>query len=161
MSQKLRLKIGECEIEAEGEDSFIEKHVTVFFERIGASPETRGPSAAVQIRKSAQAAGSKTYSAAEFYRQKRPDGGTQSLVVLGKYLQEFREKQEFARKDINALCSEIRIKDIHPEYYTLALKQGLLKKMNKGFAVTLSGDEVVDRMIGSAPAHSTAAGEQN
>jgi hypothetical protein len=151
MTQKLRLKIGEYEMEAEGEDSFIERHRQEFFRQIPAGPKPgAGDVPTTAPKKGVQSAGMKGYSAAEFYKQKRPDGGTKSLIVLGKYLHDSSSREEFSRADIKTLCGQIRIKDIHSQYYTLALKQGWMRETEKGFAITLSGDELVEKM-GNAP----------
>lgn len=148
MTQKLRLRIGEDEIEVEGELAFIEKHVAEFFARTPRTGVGDAGSAEPNLTKRSvkgEASG-KGYSAAEFYKQKRPDGGTKSLIVLGRYLHESRGQENFTRAEIKALCSEIRIKDIHSQYYTLALKQGWMRETENGFAVTISGDELVDGM---------------
>jgi len=158
MAQKLRLRIGEYEMEAEGEDSFIERHLQEFLRQIpaGPKPDAKAPDAAP--KKGVQSASMKGYSAAEFYKQKRPDGGTKSLAVLGKFLHDSEGREEFTRADIKALCGQIRIKDIHSQYYTLALKQGWMRETEKGFAITLSGDELVEKMAGVT--HPVSVGSQ-
>ena len=60
-------------------------------------------------------------------------------MVLGAYLRDFRGQVSFRRGDINALCEEIRIKHVHPQYCTLAVQQGLLTENSSGFSVTLTG----------------------
>jgi hypothetical protein len=141
--EKLRLKIGDHELEVEGEQSFIEKHLAAFDQRI-AGLAVKKATVREEFKRSVQGVEGRTLSPAEFYKQKRPDGGTKTLVVLGSFLRDYRKQATFKRGDINALCEEVRIKHIHGQYYTLAVQQGLLMEADGGFTVTLTGDELVD-----------------
>jgi len=144
--EKLRLKVGDYELEVEGEQAFIEKHLAAFDQRIAsfvAGKEQFGETP----RKTVQRTDNRSLSPAEFYKQKRPDGGTKTLVVLGSYLRDYRGQATFRRSDINTICEEVRIKHIHAQYYTLAVQQGLLMEAEGGgLSVTLTGDELVERM---------------
>jgi hypothetical protein len=143
--EKLRLKIGDYELEVEGEQAFIEKQLAAFDQRIAVLTPKKEPLSEAP-RKTAQRTDGRSLSPAEFYKQKRPDGGTKTLVVLGSYLRDYRGQSAFRRSDINAICEEVRIKHIHGQYYTLAVQQGLLMEAEGGFSVTLTGDELVDGM---------------
>lgn len=143
--ERLRLKVGDCELEVEGEQAFIEKHVVAFEERIAAA-SAKKETLNNALRKNVQRTDGRSLSPAEFYKQKRPDGGTKTLVVLASYLRDCRGQASFKRGDINALCEEVRIKHIHGQYYTLAVQQGLLMEADGGFTVTLTGDELVGGM---------------
>lgn len=143
--EKLRLRVGDYELEVEGESAFIEKHLAAFDERIANFSAKKGTSNETP-RKTVQRADERGLSPAEFYKQKRPDGGTQTLTVLASFLRDHRGQATFKRGDITAICEEVRIKPIHGQYYTLAVKQGYLMEANGGFSVTLTGDELVDGM---------------
>jgi hypothetical protein len=143
--EKLRLKIRDCELEVEGEQTFIEKHLAAFDERI-ASLYPKKEIFSEMPRKDVQRTDGRSLSPAEFYKQKRPDGGTQALTALASFLRDYRGQAIFKRGDIGALCEEVRIKPVHGQYYTLAVKQGLIMETNGGFSVTLTGDELVERM---------------
>jgi hypothetical protein len=143
--ERLRLKIGDCELEVEGEQAFIDKHLAGFEQRItglSSKKESLDPAP----RKAVQATDGRRLSPAEFYKRKRPDGGTKTLVVLASYLRDHRGQANFKRSDISALCEEVRIKPIHGQYYTLAVQQGLLMEVDGGLTVTLTGDELVEGM---------------
>jgi hypothetical protein len=144
--EKLRLRVGEYELEVEGEQAFIEKHLAAFDQRITGALGGKDQLAQSIQKKTPQRVESRVLSPAEFYKQKRPDGGTKTLVVLGTYLRDQRSQANFRRADINSLCEEVRIKHVHPQYYTLAVKQGLLMGTENGFSITLTGDELVERM---------------
>ena len=143
--ERLRLKVGDYELEVEGEQAFIDKHLAAFERRIADLP-TKKESLGEVSRKTVQRTDGRSLSPAEFYKQKRPDGGTKTLVVLASYLRDHRGQATFKRSDINTLCEEVRIKHIHGQYYTLAVQQGLLMEANGGFNVTLTGDELVNGM---------------
>lgn len=147
---RFRVKDGEKEFEVEGEESFVEKHLDNFLKRT-----TLGTEEKVPIVSTASASRQKITSPdhepspAEFYRMKKPNGGTRALAVLAAYLRNYRKEDPFKRQSINALCAEIRIKNIHPQYYTRAIQQGLVREIGDGLALTMSGEDLV-RQMGSA-----------
>ncbi len=107
MAKRVFWKVGDHEIEVEGDNAFIQKQLKMFFERLGSTPQSATkdlPSKIVAVAKSG-----KTLSPAEYFRQKTPNGGTETLIVLGKYLDEFRNKSEFTPKDIKTIAQEAKI----------------------------------------------------
>jgi hypothetical protein len=145
MENRIRIKFHEHEIELAGTDKFIEKHLVEFWTRI------EGP-ARPAASKAVQADGSKSHavksgkkpSPAEFVREKSPDGGTELLIVLGKYLEDYRNQAEYAKKDLNSIAREAKMKDVHSQYFNLAVKQGLMRSAGKGkYSLTLSGEDSV------------------
>ncbi|HTX13706.1 MAG TPA: hypothetical protein VMD77_00315 [Candidatus Baltobacteraceae bacterium] len=145
MTKRVYWRIGDREIEVEGDNAFIDKHLKTYFERLGQEPPRLPkdlPSKIVAVAKSG-----KVLSPAEYYRQKNPKGGTETLIVLGKYLDEFRNKSDFTRKDINALAHEAKIQEIHAQYYANAVKQGLLRSLGAGkYGLSISGEDAVAAM---------------
>ena len=142
---RVRWKIGDNEIEVEGDSAFIQKQLKGFFERLGSTPQL--PSRDLPSRIVAVAKSGKAPSPAEYFRQKDPKGGTEILIVLAKYLDEFRNKSEFTRKDIVALCREAKIDPIHGEYYRSAVKQGLLRTLGRAtYGLSISGEDAVAAM---------------
>ncbi len=150
---RVRWKVGSFELEVAGDDAFIAGQVDRFFKLL----EERGSSAemtssVVQIRPSpasteAEARQAKELSPAEYIRQKKPESGTDRLVVLAKYLEANRGQSEFSRKEINQLANEAKLKDIHSQYFTYAVEQGLLRTAGKNkYAITLSGEDLVLRL---------------
>lgn len=151
MTKRVYWKLGDHEIEVEGDDAFIQKHLKVFFQKLGVAPHPASqdlPSKIVAAAKS-----SKVLVPAEYYRQKNPKGGTETLLVLAKYLEEFRNKSEFTKKDIKAIAQESKLDDIHAQYYTNAVKQGLLRSLGRGaFGLSISGEDAVAAMPSSKKA---------
>ncbi len=147
MAQKLRLKMGENELELEGDENFIKSHLKDFLEKVlstksvqSSKQETDLPGKIIQ---SATMKGKKL-SPAELMREKKPNGGTETLIVLAKYLEEHRGLSEFTQMDINKVAGEAKSKNIAGTYYSLACKQGLLNKIKQGrYSLTLSGEDAV------------------
>jgi hypothetical protein len=145
MPKRVYWRIGDNEVEVEGDSAFIQKQLKIFFERVGYHPQSMSkdlPSKIVAVAKSGKA-----LSPAEYYRQKSPSGGTETLIVLGKYLDEFRNKSEFTRKDINAVAREAKLSLIHAQYYANAVKQGLLRNVGRGtYGLSITGEDAVAAM---------------
>jgi hypothetical protein len=151
MAQRVRWKLGENEVEVEGSDRFIEKQLKRFFDKIGVTHQVT-PSSSLRRLATAPKPG-KTPAPAEYYRLKRPEGGTEILLILGKYLEDHRSQGQFTRKEINKLAAEARIKDVHSQYFIYAVKQGLLRTAGKGsYALTISGEDAVSAMPSQAKA---------
>jgi hypothetical protein len=68
-------------------------------------------------------------------------------------LEDNRNLTEFSKKEINSLAAEAKLKDLHSQYFTYAVKQGFLRSVGKGkYAITLSGEDLVVRLPkGSKP----------
>lgn len=143
---RIRLRHGDNEIELEGSDAFIKKHLEQFFARLGGTALTGKPPIREQLLSTTtpHKTGGKSLTPAEFYKQKGKTDGVSQVLVFGKYLEEFRNKPEFTRKDINAVALEAKIsKDIHAQYFTNAVKQGLLRKQGPNYSLTLSAEELL------------------
>jgi hypothetical protein len=145
MAKRVYWKIGDNEIEVEGDNAFIAKQLQTFFDRLDRTPQssTRDlPSKIVAVAKSGKVLGP-----AEYFRQKSPNGGTETLIVLGKYLDEFRNKSEFTPKDIKAIALEGKIPNIQGQYYINAVKQGLLRSLGRGtYGLSIRGEDAVAAM---------------
>ncbi|HKV05060.1 MAG TPA: hypothetical protein VJO53_08145 [Candidatus Acidoferrales bacterium] len=138
-------KVGDQEIEVEGDNALIQKQLKLFFDRLGPtsrSVPTDLPSKIVAAAKSGRAP-----SPAEFFRQKSPNGGTETLIVLAKYLDEFRSKSEFTTKDVKELTREAKLSPIAGQYYVNAIKQGLLRSLGRAtYGLSISGEDAVAAM---------------
>jgi hypothetical protein len=93
---------------------------------------------------------SKHMTPAEFYTQKSKGktDGISNILIFGKYLEESRGVSEFSRQEINDLARETKLsKDIHTQYFTNAVKQGLLRSHGRSrYSLTLSAESVVAAM---------------
>lgn len=152
MAGRVRFRFGESEVEIEGDPKFIDKYLKTFWDRLGGRPlEASASTPAKPVdwpsQIAATAKGKKAPSPAEFYREKNPDSGTETLIVFAKYLEDHRSTPEFKPADINKVAKDAKVKDVHSQYYTYAVKQGLLRPVGKGkYALTLSGEDVVTAM---------------
>lgn len=145
MTKRVYWKVGDQEIEVEGDNAFIQKQLNIFFDRLGHHPPSASkdlPSRIVAVAKSGRAP-----SPAEYFRLKNPNGGTETLIVLAKYLDEFRNKSDFSQKDIQMIAREAKIPHIHSQYYLNAVRQGLLRTLGRGtYGLSLSGEDAVAAM---------------
>ncbi len=144
---RIRLRLGENEIDIEGSDTFIKKHFDQFYARLSAS-YTGGAKSGIKeqllsVSPPSKPAG-KAPTPAEFYKQKGKTDRVSQILVFGKYLEQFRNQGEFTRKDLNAVAKEAKIhKDIHAQYFTNAVKQGLLRRQGGKYSLTLSAEELL------------------
>ena len=145
MAKRVYWKVGDHEIEVEGDNVFIQKQLKIFFDRLGytAPSATKDlPSKIVAVAKSRKAP-----SPAEYFREKSPSGGTETLIVLAKYLDEYRNRSEFTQRDIKAIAREAKIPNIHSQYYLNAVRQGLLRSLGRGtYGLSISGEDAVAAM---------------
>lgn len=153
MANRIKVRVGENEIELEGDAKFIEAQLAKFYEKIGAtlakSASAPTPESGLVQSKVKWATPTRDLSPAEFLRRALPKGGTEQLLALGHFLEQNRAAKDFDQKEIKALCQEAKLRDIHGQYFTLAVKQGLLRVSTKGrYALTLTGEDAVTRMLG-------------
>jgi hypothetical protein len=149
----VRWKLRDYEVEVEGDDAFIEKHLARFEQKLISHTDTRESDSAKRKQEDASLPDG-DLAPAEYVRHTGPEGGTQTLLVLAKYLHDYKTKKTFSRADLRGISAEARIKDIHPQYYSLALDKGYLREVGKEFALTLSGEDLVVGLIKSKKAKS-------
>jgi len=147
---KIRIRHLDNEIELEGSDEFIEKHLKAFYERIGTIP-TSAPSSRLKkeiLEPPSKKPPGEAPTPAEYYKSKGKTDGISQVLIFGKYLEEYRNLPEFSREDINKLAKEAKLaKDIHSQYFTNAVKQGLLRTHGRGkYSLTLSAESVLTAM---------------
>ena len=147
---KIHIRHGENEVELDGSDEFIKAQLADFYSRIKDAP-TRPPASKIKeqiLESTPKPAGGKEPTPAEFYRQKGKEDGISQILILGKYLEEFRGMSEFSHDDVNKLSKEAKLpKDIHGQYFTNAVKQGLLRTHGHGkYSLTLSAESTLSSM---------------
>lgn len=146
---RLRVRHGDNEFEAEGSDQFIKKQLDDFLSRIGAISATPSRATIKQqlLEEPSKPRKGKTPTPAEFYKAKGKKDGLSQLLIFARYLEEFEGKSEFSPGAINKLVSEAKLsKDIHPQYFSNGVKQGLLRKRGRQYSLTLSAEEVLASM---------------
>lgn len=147
---KIRIRHGENEIELDGEIDFISQHLKSFYERLGLVGGKTSPATLKQDILSSDRPKNKgsAPTPVEFYKSKGKTDGISQILIFGKYLEQYMDKPEFTRADINNLTDQAKFsKDIHSQYYTNAVKQGLLRMHDGGkYSLTLSAEEVLAAM---------------
>lgn len=152
MANRIKVRVGDDEIELEGDSKFIEVQLAKFYEKVAgrtkssATLPARSPES-VQTRVKA-ATPVKDLSPAEFLRRASPKGGTEQLLALGHYLEQNRGAKDFSQQEVKALCGEAKLKDLHGQYFVLGVQQGLLRSTTKGrYALTLTGEDAVSKLL--------------
>lgn len=146
---RIRIRHGDNEIELDGEPDFIAAQLKSFYERMGlvggkTSPATLKQDLLAERPKDKSAAP----SPAEFYKAKGRTDGISQVLIFGKYLERYRDTSEFTRSQVNAIAKEAKLsKDIHAQYFTNAVKQGLLRSHpGSKYSLTLSAEEALSSM---------------
>lgn len=148
---KVRIRHGEYEIEAEGSDRFIKKQLDEFYGRIGPGPAS-SPRATIKqqlLKEPSKLAKGKAPTPAEFYKGKGKGktDGLSKLLIFARYLEEYEDQSEFTPADINRVVNAAKLsRDIHAQYFSRAVKQGLLRKQGRKYSLTLSAEEVLASM---------------
>lgn len=148
MHSKLRIKIKENEIEIEGTEKFIEKYTTVFYKNIEVgTPQGKAVDIKEKIyEESTLKKSTKEPSPAEYYKRLGKTDGISQILIFAKYLELYRGYTEFSKKDVNSVAKDAKLsKDIHAQYFTNAVKQGLLRSHGKGkYSLTLSAEDLLN-----------------
>jgi hypothetical protein len=151
---KIRIKHFEHEIEVEGDDAFIKNHLNDFYKRIKFSTQNSiefnfdGNTTTAITRPSLK----KETTPAEFFKKianSNKTEGINQILIFGKYLEEISGKAEFTKKEINDVVKQAKLaKNIHPQYFTNAVKQGLLRASGNGkYSLTLSAETALSSIL--------------
>jgi len=148
---KIRVRHGDNEIELEGSYDFIKKHLDDFYTRLkGKISKPSVPIFAEEFREiPSKKIEGKIPTPAEFYKSKEKKDGISTVLIIAKYLEEYRDTTEFSPKDINKVVrEEIKLsRDISTVYFSRAVKQGLLRSLGYGkYTLTLSAEEALSAM---------------
>ena len=147
---KIRIRHGDNEVEVDGSDGFIKKQLDAFYRRIQQPEQLAAP---VTLKKDIQESATKKSSVkaptpAEFFRSKNRTDGVSQILIFGKYLEEYQGKSNFSPQEINDIATNAKLaKPVHAQYFTNAVKQGLLRSHGAGkYSLTLSAEDVLAAM---------------
>ena len=147
---KIRVRHGENEIDLDGELDFIATHLKSFYERLGLVGGKTSPATLKQdlLSSEKRKEPSAIPTPVEFYKSKGKTDNISQIIIFGKYLEQYMDKPEFTRSDINGLTAKAKFsKDIHSQYFTNAVKQGFLRIHDGGkYSLTLSAEELLAAM---------------
>lgn len=146
---KIRIKHFEHEVEIEGDEEFIKSQIESFYIKIGdglfksTNLQTKEKLA---IHTQSSFSGKKP-TPAEFYKSKNKTDGLSQILIFAKYLETYEESETFTREDINRLAKDAKLsKDIHSQYFTNAVKEGLLRNDKGKYSLTLSAESILSSM---------------
>lgn len=147
MTTKVRVKLGDNEIEIEGDKTLIDNHLKSFYDKIYGNSST---SKSIDLKdkiyeESSSKKLSKEPTPAEYYKSFGKTDGISQILIFAKYLEIYRSFSEFSQKDINNVAKDAKLsKDIHAQYFSNAVKQGLLRGHGKGkYSLTLSAEDII------------------
>jgi hypothetical protein len=144
---KIRLRHCDHEIELEGSNEFIEKHLASFYDHIGTMPVAPAAYLKKELELPKKPSG-KAQTPAEYYKSKGKTDGISQILIFGRYLEEYMNISEFSQQEINNVAKDAKLsKDIHGQYFTNAVKQGLLRSHGRGkYSLTLSAETALSAM---------------
>lgn len=151
---RIRIKLGEVEIEAEGDKEFVEKHIEEFkkeMPKIAKELPSKEKTVIPETQK--EKVELEGLSLAEFYKQKKPKDHNETAVVFAYWLTKKKKKEEFKTKDITACYDEARIpkpKNVtqHIQAVASGKKAQLTPGSKRGYhKLTLTGEEFVEKEL--------------
>jgi|YelNatPaOPRAMG01_1025707.scaffolds.fasta_scaffold57338_3 hypothetical protein len=104
---RIRIKLGEVEIEAEGDKEFVEKAIN---DRKNLFEKT--PPAPIITSKGEVAPKNEITSGTlkQFYQEKSPSGHHENIAVFAYYLKSAERKEEFTKDDINSCYTKAMVR---------------------------------------------------
>jgi hypothetical protein len=147
---RIRIKLGEVEIEAEGDKEFVEKHIEEFKKEMPKIAKELPPKEVTpEIPKGE--IGLKGLSLVEFYKKKQPKDHNDTVVVFAYWLAKRKGQEEFQTKDISACYDEARIpkpKNVPQHILAMTRKACLTAGSKKGwYKLTLTGEEFIEKEL--------------
>lgn len=149
---RVRIKLGEVEIEVEGDEEFVEKHVEEFRKEMPKIAKELPPKERVippEIQKEKVELGK--LSLAEFYKQKQPRDDIEVAIVIAYYLISFEEREEFTNQEIKEEANKLGYKLSNPAdtlKRAASGKKAYVRKIEKGkWTLTLEGRNFVEKEL--------------
>jgi len=148
---RIRIRLGEVEIEVEGDKEFVEKHIEEFRKEMPKIAKELPPKEEIissEIQK--EKVELEKLSLAEFYKQKQPRDHNEIVVIFAYWLTKKKGQEEFKPKDLLSCYDEARIskpKNIsqHISYVCSGTKAYLTTGSKKGlYRLTLTGEDFVE-----------------
>ena len=150
---RIRIKLGEVEIEVEGDKEFVEKHIEEFKKEMPKIakelPSKKTVTPEIQKEKDEL----ERLSLAEFYKMKQPKDHNETVVVFAYWLRKKEGEEEFKTRDISNCYDTTRIqkpKNItqHIQAVASGKKAWLTGGSKKGFyKLTLTGEDFVEKEL--------------
>jgi len=150
---RIRIKLENNEIEAEGDKEFVEKWIEEFKQEMPKYPERISPIEKIAIpEKPSGKPDLEKLSLAEFYQEEDPKNFNETFLVFAYWLQNKEGKSEFTPKDIKACYKIINLKtpaNVPDVCRRLAGgKKAYFIKEKKGiYKLSMRGEEFVEKSL--------------
>lgn len=149
---RIKIKLGEVEIEAEGDKEFVEKHIKELKEEIPKVAERLPAKEKIvtpEIPKEEVDLGK--LSLAEFYKHKRPQDDMEVAMTIAYYLTSSEKREEFANREIKERAGKLGYKLSNPAdtlKRAASGKKAYVRKIEKGkWTLTLEGRNFVEKEL--------------
>ena len=151
---RVRIKLGEVEIEAEGDKEFVEKHIEDFkkeMPKIAKELPSKEKAVISEIPK--ERVEFEKLSLPEFYKQKQPKDHNETVVVFAYWLTKKEGEEEFAPRDIDSCFNEIGItKPTNTPRNMKTLASGkkayLIRREKRGrYKLSMTGEEFIEKEL--------------
>lgn len=134
---RIRIKLRDVEIEAEGDKEFVEKHIEEFKKEMPKiAKELPSKEKVVVSEVAKEKVGLPEQSLGELYSQAQPQGNMETVLVFAYYLTEKEGKEQFKIADIRRCFNETQIREpgnLSRDMKTLAsAKKVCLTRRGKG-----------------------------
>uniref|UniRef100_A0A7C3J6X8 Uncharacterized protein n=1 Tax=candidate division WOR-3 bacterium TaxID=2052148 RepID=A0A7C3J6X8_UNCW3 len=151
---RIRIKLGEAEIEAEGDKEFVEKHIEEFKKEMPKIAKELPPKEKIitpEIPK--EKVELEKLSLAEFYRQKQPKDHNETVVVFAYWLTKKEGKEEFTPKDIENCYTQTGVRKPRNVPQTMKIlasgdKAYLIKGEKRGiYKISMLGKDLIEKEL--------------
>jgi hypothetical protein len=143
---KIRIKFDNWEIEVEGNETFVEKHIEKFKKEI--IPIFKEKTAFPDSDKKSK---SESLSLEGFYRSKSPKTDKEVAVTIAYYFKHYRNKSEVKPKEIGEEAAKLGHRISNPRAVLRGMtkeKKPWMRQIKRGiFEITNVGEEVVENEL--------------
>jgi hypothetical protein len=148
---RIRIKLGEIEIEAEGDKEFVEKHIEEFRKEMPKiSKELPSKEKPILPEIPREEVELEHLSISEFYKQRQPKDNNETVVVFAYWLTKKERKEEFKTVEISACFSNAGVpkpRNVtqHMKMASSGKKAFLMKGSKKGlWKLTITGEKFIE-----------------
>jgi len=147
---RIKIKVGEVEIEAEGDKDFVEKHIEEFKKEMPRIAKEL-PSKEVTLEIPRERIEPGKLSIAEFYKGKKPKADIEAAVTIAYYLTASERREEFTNQEIKEEAAKLGYKLSNPAdtlKKAASGKKAYVRKIEKGkWTLTLEGKRFVEEEL--------------
>jgi hypothetical protein len=147
---RIKIKLGEVEIEAQGDREFVEKHIDEFKKEMPRIAKEL-PSKEITSEIPRERIKPEELSLAEFYKQKRPKDDMEVAITIAYYFTSSEKREEFTNQEIKGEANKLGYKLSNPAdtlKRAASGKKAYVRKIEKGkWTLTLEGKNFIEREL--------------